>query len=194
MGTSVESDSPDDASLMAELASGDDLALNALMDRWAPKLTAFLMKITGNYQVAVDLSQETFVRLYGARKRYRPQGAFSTYLFSIAANLARNHARWKRRHPTVSLDATTNDGRPLVPESSDSRPGPDDRAGTVERYREVREALLALPHDLREAISLFVYEGMSYAEIARVAGCSSKAAETRIYRARLALKERLNHE
>jgi RNA polymerase sigma-70 factor (ECF subfamily) len=192
-GVSNGPDDPDDSALMAELAGGVDLALNALMDRWASKLTAFLVKMTGNREVAIDLCQETFVRLYNARKCHRPRGAFSTYLFSIAANLARNHARWKRRHPAVSLDATTDDGRSLVPESRDPRPGPDEYAGRSERYREVHDALLALPHDLREAISLFVYDGMGYAEIASVADCSPKAVETRIYRARQILKERLNH-
>lgn len=178
----------DDVQLMVWLADGEDLALNILMDRWASRLNAFLYRLTGQHEVAVDLTQETFVRLFKARKRYRPKGQFSTYLFSIAANLARNHARWKSRHPTVSIDATTDDGRPLVPEASDSAQRPDEHADSSERYQKVRKALTTLPHDLREAITLFVYEGMGYAEIAELAGCSPKAVETRIYRARQLLK------
>lgn len=178
----------DDMQLMSRMANGEDLALNVLMDRWARRLNAFLFRMTGQYDVAVDLTQESFVRLYKARKRYRPNGEFSTYLFSIAANLARNHARWKSRHPTVSLDATNEDGCPLVTEASDPGQSPDDHADSAERYRQVRDALSALPHDLKEAISLFVYEGMSYVEIARLANCSPKAVETRIYRARQLLK------
>ena len=178
----------DDVSLMSRLAAGDDLALNLLMDRWAQRLNAFLYRMTGRHEVAGDLTQEAFVRLYKARMRYRPRGEFSTYLFSIAANLARNHARWTSRHPTISLDAITEDGRPLVHDVSDPGQGPDEHADSVERYRQVREALVALPQDLKEAITLFVYEGMSYAEIAQLADCSVKAVETRIYRARQLLK------
>jgi RNA polymerase sigma-70 factor (ECF subfamily) len=187
----MNAEDEDDIPLMERLASGDNLALNVLMDRWGARLNAFLLNMTGQREVAIDLAQETFVRLYKARKRYRPTGAFSTYLFSIAANLARNHARWKSRHPTVSIDAATEDGRPLVPETRDPGQRPDEHAASAERYREVREALQALPHDLREAISLFVYEGMSHAEIADLSGCSTKAVETRIYRARQMLKKKL---
>ncbi len=187
----MNAEEDDDIQLMQRLASGDDLALNTLMDRWSARLNGFLMNMTGQREVAIDLTQEAFVRLYKARNRYRPKGAFSTYLFSIAANLARNHARWKSRHPTLSIDATAEDGRPLVSEACDPGQTPDEHADSAERYREVREALRALPHDLREAISLFVYEGMSYVEIAGLAGCSSKAVETRIYRARQILKEQL---
>jgi DNA-directed RNA polymerase specialized sigma24 family protein len=79
-----------DLQLMSRLASGEDLALNVLMDRWAKRLNAFLYRMTGQHEVAVDLTQEAFVRLYKARKRFRPKGVFSTYLFSIAANLGRN--------------------------------------------------------------------------------------------------------
>lgn len=183
-----EMEDVDEVQLMSRLASGEDLALNVLMDRWAQRLNAFLYRMTGQREVAVDLTQETFVRLYKARKRYRPKGAFSTYLFSIAANLARNHARWKSRHPTVSLNATHEDGRPLVQEASDPGQQPDEHADSAERYQKVREALVALPPDLRQAITLFVYEGMGYADIADVAGCSPKAVETRIYRARQLLK------
>lgn len=193
MPTSEMATEPDDSSLMQRLAAGDDLALNTLMDRWAPRLTSFLIKMTGSRDVAIDLSQETFVRLYGARSRYRSGGVFSTYLFSIAANLARNHSRWMKRHPTVSLDADQDEASPWMPETTDPQPAPDERAKSSEKYREVCDALLALPHDLREAMSLFAYEGLGYADIAEISRCSPKAVETRIYRARQLLKERLKH-
>jgi RNA polymerase sigma-70 factor (ECF subfamily) len=88
----------------AAVAGGDDLSLNLIMDRWKDRLLSFLYRRTGRYDVALDLSQETFVNLYHARSRYKPSGSFSTYLFSIASNLVRNHIRWTQRHPTVSLD------------------------------------------------------------------------------------------
>ena len=181
-----------DTELMARLADGDDLALNALMERWSERVAAFLYKMTGHHETAVDLAQEAFVKLYQARERYRPNGTFSTYLFAIASNLARNHARWKGRHPTVSIDATLEDGVPVVPELTDNHQTPEEAAQSAEKFRAVHEAFLLLPPDLREAMTLFVYEAMGYAEISAISGCSPKAVETRIYRARQILKERLS--
>lgn len=183
-----------DPELMARLAGGDDLALNVLMKRWSARVNSFLFKMTGQREVAGDLAQETFVKLYKARKRYRSSGTFSTYLFTIAANLARNQARWKKRHPTVSLDASPNDNSFARNEPPDPSQTPDQAADVSERYQEVRKALLALPHDLREAMTLFVYEGMSYSDIGNMTKCSQKAVETRIYRARQILKEKLGRD
>ncbi len=181
-----------DPELMARLAGGDDLALNALMDRWGERLVAFLHKMTGQRDTAADLAQECFVRLYQARERYRPSGNFSTYLFAIASNLARNHVRWKIRHPTVSLDAVHDNGSSVLPEMPDLKQTPEEVASSAEKFRAVHEAFLSLPPDLREAMTLFVYEGMGYAQIAGISQCSPKAVETRIYRARQILKERLH--
>ena len=183
-------DAPD-SELMSELAAGGDLALNSLMSRWSDRVVAFLFRMTGQREVAVDLAQETFVKLYQARHRYRPQGHFSTWLFAIAANLARNHARWLSRHPTVSMDATGPDGEDSFPEPADPGRSPAEAALAREKSAVVNAAILALPVDLREALTLFVHEEMSYAQIAELAQCSPKAAETRIYRARLILKEQL---
>lgn len=180
-----------DPELMLRLAAGDDLALNVLMERWSKSVASFLHKMTGNRDTAVDLAQETFVKLYHARERYRPSGNFSTYLFAIASNLARNHSRWKRRHPSVSMDATLDDGTPVLPELADPHQTPAEAAQAAGKFRAVHEAFLCLSPDLREAMSLFVYEGMGYAEIASISQCSAKAVETRIYRARQLLKERL---
>lgn len=178
-----------DAELMARLAGGDDLSLNALMLRWREKVAAFLYRMTGHPDAAADLAHETFVKLYQARQRYRPTAKFSTYLFGIAANLARNHARWKSRHPAVSLDG--EEGGSVLNDAMDKGPSPEESAISAERLRAVHSAMQSLPADLREAMSLFIDEDMSYAEIAAVAGCTAKAAETRIYRARQLLKESL---
>lgn len=180
-----------DSELMSQLAAGDDLALNTLMTRWSGRIVAFLFRMTAQRETAVDLAQETFVKLYQARRRYRPQGNFSTYLFAIASNLARNHSRWKTRHPTVSLDATNPDGTGIFPEPADSQRSPAEAALARETIEAVNRAILSLPLDLREALTLFIHEEMSYAEIAELAHCSPKAVETRIYRARQLLRDQL---
>jgi RNA polymerase sigma-70 factor (ECF subfamily) len=181
-----------DSDLMSRLAAGEELALNTLMARWSERVAAFLFRMTGHRETAVDLAQETFVRLYQSRGRYRPQGNFSTWLFAIAVNLARNHARWTARHPTVSLDAEGSDGAGSAPEPANPDPSPAAGAITREATAEINAAVRSLPAELKEALTLFVYEGLPYAEIAKLAHCSTKAVETRIYRARQILKEQLS--
>lgn len=176
---------------MAILAEGDDLALNRLMERWASRVAAFLYRMTGQRETAADLAQETFVKLYQARDRYRADGNFSTYLFAIASNLAKNHTRWRMRHPTVSLDASLDDRTGPALQLVDPQSGPGETAQKMEQMTAVVAAFRVLPPDLREAMSLFIYEGMGYAEIGVLMGCSAKAVETRIYRARQILKEQL---
>lgn len=183
------SDAPPDADILAmqRLAAGDDLALNEIMSRWREKVAAFLTRMTGDPDAAVDLAQETFVRLYQHCGSYSHSAAFPSYLFRIAANLARNHQRWRRRHPTVSLE----DGEGVAGETPGHQSSPDVDMQSGERLRTVEAAIAALPPELREAMLLFTYEDLSYAQIAQAAHCSSKAVETRIYRARQMLRSLL---
>ncbi|MBN8708043.1 MAG: hypothetical protein BGO12_01110 [Verrucomicrobia bacterium 61-8] len=178
-----------DIDAMLRLKDGDDLALNEIMDRWQRRVTAFLLRMVNEDAVAVDLAQETFVRVYQCSDRYRPSGTFSTWLFAIAANLARQHLRWQRRHPTESMDVDAD--TPLSDRIASPEESPDLLALREERAALVKRAVSELPHELREAIVLFEYENMSYVEIAAVVGGSPKAIETRLYRARNLLREKL---
>lgn len=180
-----------DSDLMIRLAQGEDQALDLLMRRWGDRVASFLYRMTGRHDVAADLAQETFVKLYQARARYNPSGSFATWLFTIATNLGRNHARWLRRHPIRSLDETQPTREAPAPEPADPSRSPDAIAIGNETVATVNRALLDLPMDLREALTLFVHEDLAYAEIASILGCSQKAVETRIYRARQILKEKL---
>lgn len=178
----------DDITLMQRLATGEDLALNELMLRWRERVAAFLLRMVGDHATAMDLAQETFVRLYTSRRSYKPAAAFSTYLFHIAANLARSHARWKGRHPTVRLE---NDAGELVHEPHDPALPPDEAAALQEKAQAVQQAIAALPADQREALLLFTVEQMSHAEIATTLGCTAKAVEVRVYKARQQLRNTL---
>lgn len=88
-------ETPDqDRGAMARLAAGEDLALNEIMDRWKARVITFLFRLVGNESSALELAEETFVRLYQNRRKFRPDAKFSSWLFGIAANLGRNHLRW----------------------------------------------------------------------------------------------------
>lgn len=180
-----------DGEAMSRLREGDDLALNEIMDRWQLRVTAFLVRTLSDPSTAVDLAQETFVRVYQHRDRYKPSGHFSSWLFAIAANLARQHQRWQRRHPTISIDAPVEDDIPVSEKIPSAKETPSQDAVRDEQAALVRKAIRELPHDLREALVLFEYEDMSYTGIATIVGCSVKAVETRIYRAKNILREKL---
>lgn len=184
-------DSPPDADAhdMARLAAGEDLALNAIMERWSGRIHAFLRRMTRDHESAEDLAQEVFVRLYRSRESYRPSAPFSAYLFRIASNLARNHARWRTRHPSVALEDAPAERQ----DPPSGAPGPDAQAAGAEHLRLVERSIGALPADLREAMLLFTHHDMGYADIARVMQCTVKAVETRIYRARQMLKDALRN-
>ena len=94
----TEADARDRAD-MERLIAGHDAALNDLMDRHATLVFHFLCRMVGNEDYANDLAQETFVRVFRARESFRTTERFSTWLFTIAANLARNYFRWRARHP-----------------------------------------------------------------------------------------------
>ncbi len=187
----VEDSSPNDTELMLRLQGGDDLALNALMTRWQQPLVNFIYRYIGNETEALDLAQETFVRVFESRHRYKASAKFSTWLFTIASNLCRNFFRWQTRHPTVPLTAETDDSDLAERATADRTVSPAEAAEQRERAEAVRKHIHALPRGLKSAILLFEYEDLSHQEIAGVLGCSVKAIETRLYRARNILREKL---
>lgn len=178
---------PDDAA-MSRLGGGDNTALDELMGRWAHPVTRFLLRMVGDIDAATDLAQEAFVRLHEARCRYRIGSGFRGWLFTIAANLARNHNRWRARHPTDRLGQDQDGG---IPDPPDMRPHPDAEVERREFAAIVRGAVARLPEDLRVPLILSEYEGLSQEEIGRIAGCSRKAVEMRLYRARVELGKHL---
>lgn len=187
-------DNEHDCQLMLALQEGDDGALSRLMVRWQQPLTSFVFRYLQNHADVSEVVQETFVRVYQSRHRYKQTGRFSTWLFTIAANLCRNRARWRRRHPTVPLEVPVGKEAGAMEEretASEASAAPHLPVEERERAEAVKGAIAELPHELRTALLLFQYEHMSYQEIAAIAGCSPKAVETRLYRARGILKKKL---
>jgi RNA polymerase sigma-70 factor, ECF subfamily len=176
---------------MVRLIAGDDLALNELMERWQKALFSFIFRYVGNYTDSIDLTQETFVRVYHHRSRFNFKSKFSTWLLTIATNLCKHHARWRRRHPTISLEDAG--GAEMFDQylSVSAEEIPSALAGRSELGKLVKEEIEQLPHDLKTAILLFAYENLSYAEIGVIVGCTPKAVETRLYRVRKLLAKKL---
>lgn len=179
-----------DAALMSRVRNGDKVAFASLMERWELPLKAFIGRIVLNTSEAEELAQETFVAVWQSRERFRAGAAFKPWVLTIALNLARKRLRWWRRRPSVSLDEWMASAEPRTEEAS-ATPGTPGTLERTERAAAVRDAIAALPADLREAIVLFEYEQMPQAEIARMVGATPKAIETRIHRAREKLRTAL---
>lgn len=177
---------------MARLVEGDDNGLNAIMARYSEPIFHYLIRVLHSEDEATDLAQETFVRVYQNCARFRRNSKFSTWLYTIATNLARDRWRYLNRHPQVSLDAESRaTGEAIGALLPSDVPSPDAAALAEERARAVRGAISALPEDLRSALILAEYEEKSLTEIAEILGCSAKGAEMRLYRARQNLRSKL---
>lgn len=191
-----ESDAQDRAD-MQRLAAGEDAALDALMQRHGRAVHRLLLGLLEDPQDALDLTQETFVRVYQARHRFRSRDRFVPWLFTIATNLARNRIRWRRRHPTVPWepdptgpeDPCAGTGR--SPDCVEPVHSPSDIVLSRERAEAVRQAVAKLPPELREAVVLCEWEELSQAEAAAILGTTAKAVESRLYRARQILRAEL---
>jgi RNA polymerase sigma-70 factor (ECF subfamily) len=189
---SIDGGDEQDRADMARLAQGHDAALNDLMARHAEKLLHYLMRHLANDTIAGELAQETFVRVYQNRARFRPESRFSTWLYTIATNLLRDRFRWQSRHPEVSLDAEREEsGGSLADMLPGTSPEPGEQLELAERAAVVRRAVEKLPEDLRAVLILAEYEQQSHAEIGIILGCSVKAVESRLFRARQQLRARL---
>ncbi|MBI5397420.1 MAG: sigma-70 family RNA polymerase sigma factor [Verrucomicrobia bacterium] len=184
---------PTDIELMERVRDGEDAAaFEELMRRYQRPVVAFLARLTGNLDVAQDLAEETFVRLWQSAPRYRPTAKFTTWLFTIASRLATDHARRMEVRRPVSLETPVGDeGRAPADTLRDGAPTADEAVARAETAALVQTAVRSLPLEQRTALVLCEFEGLSYAEAARAMSCTVKSVESRIYRAKQVLRERL---
>lgn len=185
-------DTQTDLRLLEELRNGRDSALNEIMNRWEKPLTSFAWRYVQNETDARDLVQETFVKVYKYKDKFRPDTRLSAWLFTTLANQCRNFGRWKRRHPTVALQdmsgSPDNSEHAVQVDPKDAQPTPERSAETNDLVIHLQKAINGLSHDLKTTLLLYQYEGLSYKEIGEIVGCSPKGVETRLYRTRKQLK------
>ena len=183
-----------DLDLVQALQAGDDRALNALMDRHREGVFRFVFRQLHNESDALELTMETFVRAYFNIGRFRPTAKFATWLYRIALNLCRDHTRSKAYQislQTISFDAPTGESHdPGLLPASERRP--DQNTDRREELIALEKAISELPEDLRNVFILTALEGRQQGETAELLGISSKAVETRVYRARKLLLEKMS--
>lgn len=184
----------DDHALLEATRTGDELAFQELVRRYKNPITNFVYRMLNDYDRAVDLAQETFVRVYMSAERYQATYSFSTYIYRIASNLAITDLRQRKRRQLIPIPSffSEKDGDEMEIELPDTRQTlADDAMIEDERRRAVSRAIASLPEKYRAAVVLRDIEGRSYEEISEVLGLSDGTVKSRINRARNLLKDKL---
>jgi RNA polymerase sigma-70 factor (ECF subfamily) len=183
-----------DVRLMLQVRDDEPGAFAELVGRYQHRLVGVIHHLVGNADEAEDLAQEVFLRVYQARKRYHPRSKFSTWLFTIANNLALNTLRSRQRKPVVPLPL--QESGPLGPRPAESQV-PDPASGPMQKVQreelaeQVRQAIASLNERQRLAVLLNKFEDMGYAEIAEVMSMTVKAVKSLLSRARENLRAAL---
>jgi RNA polymerase sigma-70 factor (ECF subfamily) len=172
----------DEQELVRQIQDGDEMAFAEIVKIYKDKIVNFLCKLTGDYQKAVDLSQETFMRVYFKADKYRPVAPFSSWIYAIASNLAKTEMKKMRKYAVISLDEVQNHLPPEV-----YRKNPPD-SGLVQN---LRKALDALHPRYRIPVILKDIEGFSQEEIAQILKRPLGTIKARINRGRNHLKKEL---
>jgi RNA polymerase sigma-70 factor, ECF subfamily len=176
-----------DCELVTRAIAGRDDSFEELVRRYQRPLVSYVYRMTGNYESALDLTQEVFIKVYGSLARYRPEYKFSTWIYRIAHNTAIDHLR---RHSTreQELEVTTTEGDTYGKPYASGLPTPEEESVRAERRAEIEDVIQSLPASYRELIVLRHAHDLSYDEIAEVTGLPLGTVKNRIFRAREAMR------
>jgi RNA polymerase sigma-70 factor (ECF subfamily) len=175
----------DDAPLIEATLAGDSAAFGQLVGRYQDRLYNSLVRVLGSAEDARDITQDAFVQAYTKLRSFRGSSAFYTWLYRIAFNLAMSHARKLR--PTASLDRVKASGYEAV----DGEATPETALSQREQVDMVHAALAGLCAEYRQILVLRELEGCRYDEIAEILELPAGTVRSRLFRARLQLREQL---
>ena len=181
-----------DEEVMQKFQSGYDKAFDVLVKRYQNRIHNFLYRYTHNDLDAEDLTQETFYRLYKCRNSYECIAKFSTWLYTIANNLARSHYKKNSRMPSVSIQTGyDSDGEEQEIELSDFNNIPDSVVQSSMNMELLEKALNRLPAEFKEMIVLRDIQNLTYEEIEQITGLAMGTVKSRINRGRVRLQKML---
>lgn len=176
----------DDTTVVQAFLLGEERAFQELVERYQTRLLNFIYRSIGDRERAEDLVQEVFIRVYRHIHRFDTSKKFSTWIYTIASNLAKNELRNRSRNPLVLFQTITNnrteDERPLQFEDHSGRP--DDLYHKRHLKSLVEQTVAQLPEHHREVFVLREIEGKSYEEIAEITNCNLGTVKSRLNRAR----------
>lgn len=182
-----------DNDLLQAFIGGDSLAFQQIVTRYKDPIVNYVNSMIGDYEMAVDLAQETFIRVYQNASRYERRYQFSTWIYKIATNLAIDEIRnRKRRGRFFFMNAFPNYERDDVHlELSDGKPGHDNALYGKELRVALSQAISCLPPKYRTVFVLKEIQELSYPEIAKVLSTSEGTIKSRLHRAKMLLREKL---
>jgi len=181
----------DDEDLMAQFQAGSVEAFDLLVARYKDPLASYLYRFLGDARESEDLLQETFMRVFRNRHSYRRIARFSTWLYTIAGNLARSEYRKRRRRRVQSLQGMNKDEEEYEVEIPDNTFRPDTHANNVLQDAAIQEALRQIPEEFREVVVLRDVQQLAYEEIAEITGLPMGTVKSRINRGRTKLQQLL---
>ena len=189
----VAEENRSDHALIEATKQGDESAFAEIVQRYRNPIVNYLYRFLNDYEEAIDLAQETFVRVYFAIDRYHTGFAFSTYIYRIATNLAISEIRKRKRRRLLSLtglfQSEGEDATEFQPK--DERQLQDETLVEDEQSKVIARAIAALPEKYRVPILLRDVDGRSYEEIAEIMRLGLGTTKSRISRGRGLLKEKL---
>ncbi len=181
----------EDSAVVTAFLNGEERAFSELVERYQVRLLNFIYRTIGDREKAEDLVQEVFIRVYRHLHRFDRSKKFSTWVYTIASNLAKNELRNRSRNPLVLFKTITknwqDDERPLQFEDTGNRP--DDLFRKRDMREKVEEAVERLPEHHRNVFVLRELEGKSYEEIAEITHTNLGTVKSRLNRARNSFAE-----
>lgn len=186
-----------DHELLEATKQGDEAAFAEIIHRYRNPITNFIYRMLNDYEEAVDLAQETFVRVYQAAERYHAGYAFSTYIYRIASNLAISELRKRKRRRLMSLtglfQSNSEKGEETEFQPPDEKPLQDAALADKQIKGIVAKAISTLPENYRAPLILRDVEGKTYEEIAAILEANEGTIKSRISRGRNMLRDKLKN-
>ena len=179
--------SPTDRDLVATAMSGIEGSFEELVRRYQRPISAYVYRMVGDYDSALDLTQEIFIKVYSSLSRYRAEFKFSTWIYKIAHNSAVDHLRRTGTREQSLINGNDGDSFELRIESG--RPNPEQESERKERRIEIEGVVRTLPSHYRELIILRHSQDLTYEEIVEVTGLPLGTVKNRLFRAREMMRQ-----
>ena len=176
-----------DSDLVATAINGAEGSFEELVRRYQRPISAYVYRMVGNYESALDLTQEIFIKVYGSLRKYRSEFKFSTWIYKIAHNAAVDHLRRSSTREQSLINSSETDQFELPIEST--RPSPEQESERKERRVEIESVVRALPASYRELIILRHSQDLTYEEIVEVTGLPLGTVKNRLFRAREMMRQ-----